>query len=263
MFADAEAYMRFMGRWSRLVAGPLIEFAGVPDTGRFLDVGSGAGSLSFGLAERRPQAQVFGIDLSPKYVDYATSRNRFRRRVRFETGDAQRLPFPDASFDASLSLLVLNFIPNPAKAMLEQHRVTKPGGRITAAVWDYGEGMQMLRVFWDSAVRVDPKAERLDEKHMPLCRPGELSRLFQECGLADVAEQGLTITTQFESFADYWDPFLLGQGPAGAYVKELSSDLMARLRAEVKSRISPRNEKDPIAMTARVWVARGAVPVLA
>jgi ubiquinone/menaquinone biosynthesis C-methylase UbiE len=161
MFADVEAYERFMGRWSRLVAPRLVDSTGLPERGRMLDVGSGTGSLTFSIAEANGSRQVMGIDRSKEYVAYAISRNPFPDRAGFETGDAQQLRFADASFDASLSLLVFNFIPDPKTALLELRRVTKPGGKISAAVWDYGAGMRMLRTFWDAAVHLDPDAERL------------------------------------------------------------------------------------------------------
>lgn len=260
MFADAEAYERFMGRWSRLVAPQLVDFTDVPNLGRLLDVGSGTGALAFSLAERRPQVHVLGIDPSKEYVEYANSRNPFPDRVSFEPGDAQELRFADASFDSALSLLVFNFIPDSRKALKEIRRVTKPGGRISAAVWDYGDGMRMLRAFWDGAVSIDPKAERLDERHMPLCRAGELSELWRQGGLANVHEQPQTVTLRFESFADYWDAFLLGQGPAGVYVKSLRRDRVNALRNEVKRRVSPSAENLPIALPARVWSVCGTVP---
>src|SRR5947207_2011768 len=129
MFGDAEPYERFMGRWSRLVAPGLLDFTGLPERGRVLDVGSGTGSLAFAIAERSGHAHVLGIDPSKEYVAYAISRNPFPDRASFEVGDAQQLHFPDASFDAALSLLVFNFIPDSRKAMLELLRVTKPGGK--------------------------------------------------------------------------------------------------------------------------------------
>jgi SAM-dependent methyltransferase len=260
MFDDANAYERFMGRWSRLVAPQLVDFTEMPDLGRLLDVGSGTGALAFTLAERKPRCHVRGIDPSKRYVEYANSKNLFPDRVRFETGDAQQLRFADASFDASLSLLVFNFIPDPVKALREVRRVTKPGRQVSASVWDYGDGMMMLRAFWDSAVNLDSKAEKLDERHMPLCRAGELSGLWRQGGLENVHEHPHVITMRFESFADYWDAFLLGQGPAGTYVKSLSTDRLHALRGEVKSRVSPSAENLPIALPARAWSVRGTVP---
>jgi len=260
MFADAEAYERFMGRWSRLVASPLVDFTGLPARGRMLDVGSGTGSLAFAIAERNGRAHVLGIDPSKEYVAYAISRNPFPDRASFEVGDAQQLHFPDASFDAALSLLVFNFIPDPKKALLELRRVTKPGGKLSAAVWDYGAGMRMLRTFWDAAVHLDPGAEKLDEKHMPLCRAGELSALWKQGGLENVHEQSIDIKMRFESLADYWDPFLLGQGPAGSYVRHLDPDKLQALRGEVKGRLSLPAENTPLVLPARVWSVRGMVP---
>ena len=260
MFGNAENYERFMGRWSRLVAPRLVDFTKVPESGQMLDVGSGTGCLAFALAERRPGCQVVGIDPSREYIAYANAKNPFPGRVSFEVGDAQQLRFPSGTFQACLSLLVFNFIPDPEKALREVRRVTKPGGRISAAVWDYGAGMRMLRTFWDAAVSLDAQAERLDEKNMPLCRAGELSLLWERGGLKDVDEQPLDITMRFKSFADYWEPFRLGQGPAGEYVQSLSRDRLQALRDEVKRRLSLAGEDTPFDLPARVWSVCGAVP---
>jgi SAM-dependent methyltransferase len=259
MFGDAEAYERFMGRWSRLVAPLLVDFSGLPDEGRALDVGSGTGSLAFAIAERNDRSHVLGIDPSEAYVAYANSRNPFPGRVRFRVGDAQQLQFPDAAFAATLSLLVFNFIPDREKALREVRRVTKGGGRISAAVWDYGAGMRMLRIFWDAAASIDARAEELDEKHMPLCRAGELSELWKRGGLKNVHEQPLDVTMRFESFADYWDAFLLGQGPAGAYVRKLGRDRSEALRSAVKQRLPLSAEDRSFTLPARVWAVRGTV----
>jgi len=260
MFGNAEAYDRFMGRWSRVVAPVLVDFAGVPDGGRVLDIGSGIGTLAFEIAKRETGRHVIGIDPSNEFVAHANLSNAFPDRTSFQVGDSQDLHFADATFAAALSLLVFNFIPDPEKALREACRVTKRGSRITAAVWDYGEGMRMLRVFWDAAAEVDARAEKLDENHMPLCRAGELSQLWKQVGLEEVHEQPLDITMTFDSFGDYWEPFLLGQGPAGAYVRTVETDRLAMLRNAVKRRLSLSSESDAFTLHARVWAVRGAVP---
>ena len=241
------------------MAGPLVDFASIGSSGRVLDVGSGTGALAFAVAARNPSSEVVGIDPSKEYVAYATSRNKFGNRVRFEVGDAQQLSFPAASFDHSVSLLVFNFIPDAMKALREVARVTKPGGHVAAAVWDYGAGMRMLRVFWDAVVASDPAADAHDEKHMPLCRAGELADLWKKGGLTQVEERPLQVTLRFQSFADYWEPFVSGQGPAGAYVRGLDRARVEKLRAEVKRRLGVSDESRKIDLEARVWAVRGTV----
>lgn len=260
MFGDAEAYERFMGRWSRRLAPLLVDFANPPATGRMLDVGSGTGALAFAIAAKRARCRVLGIDPSKEYVEFAKSANDFPGRVSFQTGDAQQLSFSDAAFDSSLSLLVFNFIPDGNKALREVSRVTKPGGCVSAAVWDYGSDMRMLRTFWDAAVSLAPAAEKFDESHMPLCRGGELEEFWQQGGLQQVTARPLDITMRFDSFADYWGPFLLGQGPAGGYVRNLNADHRQTLRDEVKRRLSLRSEHAPFSLLARAWAVRGIVP---
>src|SRR5262245_37360433 len=185
MFANPEAYERFMGRWSRRMAPLLLEFANIADGWRILDLGSGTGSLSMELAARRPECKIVGVDPSDAYVGYARGRAG-SANLQFEVGSAEKLSFADAEFDAALSLLVFNFLSDARTALAELRRVTRPGGRVCAATWDYGDGMQMLRIFWDAAATVNAGAERFDEKHMPLCRSGELSALWKEQGLAEV-----------------------------------------------------------------------------
>lgn len=259
MFGDAEAYERFMGRWSRLLAPLLVDFAKLPDTGRVLDVGSGTGSLTISIAKLKGRCQVVGIDPSKEYVGYANSKNPFPDRASFQVGDAQKLRFSDATFDGSSSLLVFNFIPDRNAALREVSRVTKPGGWVSAAVWDYEAGMRMLRAFWDAAGTIDPAAQKLDESRMPLCRAAELGTFWKQGGLERVEERPLDITMQFESFADYWDPFLLGQGPAGAYLRNLDSDRRQLLRKEVMRQLALRAEDAPFSLPARAWAVRGMV----
>jgi SAM-dependent methyltransferase len=261
MFENAQSYERFMGRWSRFMAAEFIDFAVVPDEGQVLDIGSGTGALSFAIVQRKNNARVVGIDASREYVAYANSRNSAPHQIRFEVGDAQHLPFADANFGCTLSLLVFNFFRDPAEALREAYRVTESGGRIAAAVWDYGGEMHMLRTFWSAAESMDGRAGALNESHMPLCRQGELTRLWKKAGLENVQERPLNIEMRFDSFEDYWTPFLSGQGPAGAYAASLDSTALEHLRDELKRRLALSAEEVPFVLPARAWAVRGTVPV--
>lgn len=259
LFGESAAYERFMGQWSRRLAPALVTFAGIRDGDDVLDVGSGTGALASAVAEKFPSARITGVDPSAAYVAYAQSRAA-GPRLRFVVGDAQQLELADDTFDRAVSLLVMNFIPDPAKAVREMLRVTRPDGVIAAAVWDYGDGMQMLRIFWDEAVAADPAAAARDERHMPLCRQGQLADLWRARGLLRVEEQPLTIQTTFASFDEYWTPFLGSQGPAGAYVATLSAEDRDQLRLQLSQRLLGDGADGPIALSARAWAVRGTVP---
>ena len=235
VFSAGDAYERFMGRWSRELAPLLVEFAGVRNGDEVLDVGSGIGALTTAVAAVARSSRIIGIDAAAPFVAFAQARHP-GDLIRFEVGDAQQLRFQSRSFDQILSLLVLNFIPNLATALDEMVRVTRPGGSLTAAVWDYGQEMEMLRVFWDEAVALNPSAAMRDERHMPLCREGELGALWREHRLQEVSEKALTIRMRFSAFDDYWSPFLDGQGPAGGYVATLS----AHEREQLQLTATPR-----------------------
>ena len=259
MFAQSHAYEPFMGRWSRRLAPQFVDFAGVQDGESVLDVGSGTGALAAALLETRPEAHVTGVDVAPDYV--AAARQRCRRGARFVIGDAEALDFADGTFDRTVSLLALNFIRDPARALAEQIRVTRPGGVIAAAVWDYGDGMQMLRAFWNEATAADPAADARDERHMRLCRHGELSALWLAHGMLAVGERPLTIEQPFASFEDYWTPFLGGQGPAGAYLASLSTGQRDAVRDRLRRLlIGDAAGSGPFTLTARAWAVKGYAP---
>lgn len=259
MFAQALDYEPFMGRWSRKLAPLLVEFAGVQDEESILDVGSGTGVLAAAIAAAKPTAQVVGIDPSPDYVANARAQARCER-VRYLVGDAQTLDFANDTFHRTLSQLVLNFVADPAKALAEQIRVTHVGGVVAAAVWDYGDGMQMLRVFWEEAVALDPAAASRDERTMPLSRHSELSSLWLAHGLLAVGERPLTIEQRFASFDDFWRPFLGGQGPAGGYVASLTPPARNALQARLRQRFFDGQPDGPFALEARAWAVKGYVP---
>jgi SAM-dependent methyltransferase len=258
MFSVGEAYDVFMGRWSGRLAPLLVQFAAVTDGDDVLDVGSGTGSAAAAVAAVAPSGRIVGIDRAQPYVAVARARLQ-SQRIRFEVGDAQQLPFTDASFDRTLSLLIFNFIPNPDQALKEMVRVTRPGGTVAAAVWDYGDGMEMLRVFWDEAVALDPRAGAKDERHMPLSRAGELAALWRAHHLKNVSDTTLTIETQFPSFENYWSPFLQQQGPAGAHAAALSTDGREQLELRLRRRLLGNRPDGPITLRARAWAVRGAV----
>lgn len=256
MFSAADAYETFMGRWSRRIAPLFVRFAGVQDGDRILDVGSGTGALTDAILAAASSSSIVGLDRSEPYV-HASRRRHQGQRIQFNVGDAQQLPFGNASFDRTLSLLILNFIPDPDKAVREMMRVTRGGGTVAAAVWDYGDDMEMLRLFWDAAIALAPAAERNDERHMPFCRPGELQALWRAHGLLDVSETPLAIETSFSSFDDYWTPFLKAQGPAGAYVASLSEHDVDRLRLKLRRSLAAEPEDGGITLRARAWAVKG------
>ena len=245
-----------MGRWSRGLAPTLVRFAGIRDGDVVLDVGSGTGALAAEIAFAAPRSRIVGIDPAAPYVAFAQSK-RAHPRITFEVGEAQRLRFEDGTFDRTLSLLAMNFIPNPQNAIREMKRVTRSGGTIAAAVWDYGAGMEMLRMFWDAAVALNPADDDKDERHMRFSRRGELGSLWRSEGLRDVIEEGLTIEARFSSFEDYWAPFTEKQGPAGAYVAALPAAQREELRLQLRQRVLAEAPDRAFTLNAKAWAVRG------
>jgi SAM-dependent methyltransferase len=255
-WGSGNAYEPYVGRWSRLVAREFLGWLGVPPGGRWLDVGCGTGALSESILSSAAPDEVVGIDPSPAFVAFARDRVQ-DPRVEFDIGDAQALGAASATFDAAVAGLVLNFVPESNRAASEMVRVTRPGGTIAAYVWDYAEGMQMMRHFWDAAGTLDPKARGLDEgRRFILCKPEPLADLFRRTGLGEVEVRAIDVPTVFRDFDDYWSPFLGGHAPAPAYAMSLSKDQRAALRERIRSSL-PTNAKGEHHLVARAWAVRG------
>jgi len=259
MFAASASYERFMGRWSRLLAPLYVGFAGVKNGDRVLDVGTGTGSLVAAVAAKAPASRIVGVDPSAAFIAYAR-KNTKSDRIRYEVGDAQALKYDDASFDSTLALLVMNFVPDHHKAITEMRRVTRPQGIVSACVWDYAQGMQMLRIFWDEAVALDPAIEPKDERHMKLSHQGQLGDLWKKAGLINVKEEPLVIDQAYSSFNDYWEPFTQGAGPGGAYVVSLPEERRRQLETRIRKRLLGDRTDGPFTLQARAWCVRGEVP---
>jgi SAM-dependent methyltransferase len=255
---DAEAYQRLMGRWSGRLAEQLVDYAGIASGDRVLDVGCGAGSLAFAVAARPEASQILGIDIAPPYIAYAAARAA-DPRLRFAVADAVKLDLPDGAFDRTFSLLALNFMSDPPRALAEMRRVTRKGGAVAAAVWDFAGGLVYQRVFWDTAAALDAAADQARAQHYssPLTGPGELASAMAAVGLDDIAECSLTIRMEYRDFADYWQPIANAQGPVGDYVKRLAPDRLDALRDALARAYLCGGADGPRSMTATAWAVRG------
>jgi SAM-dependent methyltransferase len=256
VWTGGAAYEGYVGRWSRLVAAQFLGWLDLRPGGQWLDVGCGTGALSETILGAVEPREVVGIDPSEAYVAHA-SQHLADGRARFQTGDAQALPFNAAAYDAAVAGLVLNFVPDPSRAVAEMARVVRPGGVVAVYVWDYGHMMQLMRYFWDAAVALNPAAVDLDEgRRFPICKPEPLGDLFRGAGLQEVQVRSIDVATRFVDFDDYWSPFLGGQGPAPSYAMSLSKDRRADLRERIRSHLPIRSDGS-IHLISRAWAVRG------
>ncbi len=259
LWASGAAYEDYVGRWSRLVAQKFLDWLALPADSTWLDVGCGTGALSRTILQIAAPRDVTGIDCSADYVAHLRSQIDDRCAL-FEVGDAQALPVEAASYDAVVSGLMLNFVPQPQKAVNEMARAARSGGAVGLHVWDYAGRMQLVRHFWNAAAALDPAASELDEgRRFPVCQPAPLEELFQQAGLCQVAVQPIDISTDFQDFDDYWRPFLGGQGPAPGYTMSLSEERRSALRKRIRSGL-PFALDGSIPLAARAWAVRGTKP---
>ena len=254
-WASGDSYDFFMGRWSRLVARSFIDWLSPPTGIRWLDVGCGSGALSEVVIKNYKPAEITAIDQSESFVTMA--QKNLGSQARCRVGSALALPLVDSSIDITVSGLVMNFIPDPEKALAEMRRVTVPGGIVALYVWDYAGKMDFLRHFWDAAVELNPDAFKLHEgTRFPDTNADGLESLFVRSGFVETITAPIDIVTQFIDFDDYWNPFLGKQGPAPTYVASLNAEDRNNLRDTLYERLSIQSDGS-ISMAARAWAVSG------
>jgi len=259
--SDGAAYEVWLGRWASQLAKLFLDFIEFPDSGDLLDVGCGTGALTLTMAERWPSRRITGVDIAAPFISYARSRRSGEQPI-FELGDACGLSYANGEFAGAATQLVLIFIPRPQAAVHEMRRVTRSGGTIAAALWDFRGGLVFQRMLWDTAAQIDPEARATRDRlfSAPLTLPGGLPKLFRDAGLTKVELQSLTIRMDFANFGDYWQPFLGGQGPVGTYFVKLKPDLKARIRDAVYDTYCSGAADGPRSLTATAWAVRATVP---
>lgn len=253
-WAAGDAYEQFMGRWSREVAARFLTWLSPRRLQSWLDVGCGTAALTRTiLAAANPQ-MVVGLDPSIGFVQYASQQTPAASFLG-AVGDA--LPHKDETFDAVVSGLALNFMPQLRPAIAEMRRTVKAGGTVAAYVWDYAGQMEFLRYFWDAALALDAQTITVHEGYrFPICQPDPLRQLWQQAGLRHVFVEALDIPTSFDNFASYWQPFTLGNFPAPRYLLSLDEAQRKRLHDHVQAAI-PTADDGSIHLIARVWAVRG------
>jgi SAM-dependent methyltransferase len=244
----ADAYDRFMGRYSLPLSPQMADLAGVRSGQRVLDVGCGPGALAAELVRRLGPEAVAAVDPSASFVDAARTRNP---GVKVLQASSEHLPFAEREFDASLAQLVVHFMSDPVAGLAEMARVTRQDGVVAACVWDHAGGQGPLSIFWQAARELDPDVE--DESLLAGAREGHLAELFEAAGLRSIEESALSVSVEHPSFEEWWEPFTRGVGPAGAHVASLDAGQQAQLRERCRASVPV----PPFILTARAWAARG------
>jgi SAM-dependent methyltransferase len=252
------AYEGFMGRWSRAVASSFVDWLDVPPRAHWLDVGCGTGALTAAICQAKKPASVLGCDSSGPLVEYAGA-TLVDKAASFDIAEASRLPARDGGYDAVVSGLVLNFVPDPLRAVSAMRLRLGKSGWVAAYVWDYQGGMQLLRHFWSAAVALRSEAAALDEsRRFAGWHDDGLASLFRDAGLSRVETRTFEIETHFRDFEDYWQPFLGRTGPAPSYVATLAPAEREKLRERLQREL-PAGADGRICLSARAWAVRGAI----
>jgi SAM-dependent methyltransferase len=244
----ADSYDRFMGRYSTLLAPQFADLAGVGSGQRVVDVGCGPGALTTELVERVGASNVAAVDPSESFVAAARERHP---GVDVQEAPAETLPFADGVFDAALAQLVVHFMADPVQGLTEMGRVTRAGGVVAACVWDHAGGQTPLAPFWRAVHELDPDEE--GERTLAGGGEGQLTELFREAGFREIEETALPIRVEHTTFEEWWEPFTLGVGPAGAYLVGLDAEQQAELRERIREQLP----EPPFTLSARAWAARG------
>jgi SAM-dependent methyltransferase len=247
----ADAYDRFMGRYSGPLASQLADLAGVRAEQRVLDVGCGPGALTGELVTRLGHEAVTAIDPSESFVAAVRERHP---GVDVRLATAENLPFGDGTFDVALAQLVVHFMADPVAGLREMARVTRRGGVVAACVWDHAGEQGPLTAFWQAVRMLDPDAP--DESGLAGAREGHLVELFAAAGLDEIEDTTVVASVEHASFEEWWEPYELGVGPAGAYVTGLDDERRAQLRDRCRRLLPP----PPFTISARAWAGRGQRP---
>jgi SAM-dependent methyltransferase len=243
---SAEAYLRFMGKYSEPLAAVFADLAGVAQGQRALDVGCGPGALTAELVRRLGTGEVSAVEPSRSFA--AAARDRLPG-VSISVSAAEHLPFPDGTFDVALAQLVVHFMADPVAGLREMGRVTRTGGTVAACVWDHAGDRSPLAVFWQAARELDPSVR--DESGLAGVREGHLAELFAQAGLGPARAAILTVRVTHRTFEQWWEPFTLGVGPAGSYVASLSEERRTALREHCRHLLPA----GPVEISASAWAA--------
>lgn len=256
-WTSGSAYEIWMARWSGLLAAQFLDWLAAPHGARWLDLCCGTGILSQAIAASFRPARVLGLDRAASQIDFAR-KHRAGDAIEYQVADAVSLPLEDCSFDVCVSGLGLNFVSDPAKALTEMRRVTRPGGLVAAYVWEYSGQVRFLREFWDAAAAVDPTAAEFDQgRRFPICTSEGLRSSFLAAGLPNIAQRPLDILMDFENFDDYWQPFLLGQGSAPVYLAARNEHVRNAIRDRLQA-VLPTRADGSISLPARALAIRSS-----